>query len=85
MVVVSSNAFDYYCICCEKHIFMNKKHIEEHNNNSSHLRFATLNKNAHMLKHFRIGNQCLTLIDFMLEFYCYLKVLMFSMGNRMGW
>jgi hypothetical protein len=30
-----------------------------------------------MLKHFHITNQCSTFVDFMVEFYCYLKVLMF--------
>jgi hypothetical protein len=72
MVVASLNASDYYWMCCEKHLSMNKKHIEEHNNSSSHLQFATLQKNT-MLKCFHIDNQCSKLVDFMLGFYCYLK------------
>jgi hypothetical protein len=64
---------------------MNQKHIEEHDNHNSHLQFVTLQKNKHMFKCFHIANQCSTFVDFMLEFYCYLKVLIFSMGNTMGW
>jgi hypothetical protein len=81
MVVASSNASNYYCMCCGKHLSMNKKHFEEHNKSTSHLQFATLQKNMHIFKHFHIGNQCLTLVDFMLEFYHYLKVLMFFNGK----
>jgi hypothetical protein len=50
MVVVSLNGSNYYCMSCEKHLSMNKKHIEKHNNNISHFLFSTLQKNMHMLK-----------------------------------
>ncbi len=83
MVVASLDASNYYCICCEKHFSMKKKHIEEHNNNSSHPQFPTLQKNT-MLKCFHIDNQCLKLVDFMLGFYSYLKVLMFFNGKYNG-
>jgi hypothetical protein len=52
MVVVSSNASNYDCMCCGKHLSINIKHFEEHNNSTSHLQFATLQKNMHMHNYF---------------------------------
>jgi hypothetical protein len=37
MVVASSNASNYYHMCCGKHLSLNKKQFEKHNNSTSHL------------------------------------------------
>jgi hypothetical protein len=45
-------ANNYYCTYCEKYVSLNKKCIENHNNNKPHQRFTKLQKNTDLLKRF---------------------------------